>query len=81
MATCEDENSHKYFEGATWSVGCIQCTCQGGKLTCKRELRLLPSIRETLTEFCNQTNCNVAQYIKTKQSVCKGRLNLEYSCL
>jgi len=73
VVTCEDENSHKYFEGATWSVGsCIQCTCQNGKIYCTRAIRIITSKQENITESCNQTICNVANYVEVHLGVCKG---------
>ena len=77
--TCEDEDFHKYFEGSTWSAGrCIQCLCQGGKIYCTRKIRIMTSKEETITEFCNQTNCNVAKYVRMHDGVCKGRFNLQH---
>lgn len=73
MATCEDEDSRKYFEGATWFVGnCIKCNCTEGKISCNREIRIITSNEEMLTEDCNQTNCNMVEFLETKKGVCAG---------
>ena len=83
--TCRDEDSIRYFEGATWSVGsCIQCSCTQGKIRCKRELLLVSFLQlggqkpavilnePNFSENCDQFECNVANFMKKNNGVCKG---------
>ena len=83
--TCRDEDSIQYFEGATWSVGsCIQCSCTQGKIRCKRELLLVSFLQlggqkpavilnePNFSENCDQFECNVANFMKKNNGVCKG---------
>ncbi|CAH3158045.1 unnamed protein product, partial [Pocillopora meandrina] len=83
--TCRDEDSIQYFEGATWSVGsCIQCSCTQGKIRCKRELFLVSFLQlggqkpavilnePNFSENCDQFECNVANFMKKNNGVCKA---------
>ena len=81
--TCQDEDSNQYFEGATWSVGkCIDCRCVQGTIYCSRKVvlasfllftqKLQVANEVTFTEYCNQTECNVATYIKRNKGICHG---------
>lgn len=70
--TCQDEESNRYFEGTSWSVGdCMKCSCNNGNIKCTRKVSI-PSFNEILTEHCNQTDCRVASFIKETKSACKG---------
>ncbi|KAL9982928.1 hypothetical protein ACROYT_G005043 [Oculina patagonica] len=79
--TCQDEDSIQYFEGATWSVGkCMQCSCNKGKIYCSRKIVLASFLlfttktqigsKITFTEHCNQSDCNVATFMKISYGVC-----------
>ena len=81
--SCQDEGSNQYFEGATWSVGkCIDCRCAQGTISCSRKIILASFLlftqklqlanEITFTEDCNQTECNVAKYIKRNKGICHG---------
>ena len=78
-----DEDSNHYFEGATWRVGgCMTCTCNQGKIYCSRKIKLVSFSQfnhqlrldwdYTFTEHCNQTECNVANFMKRNVGVCTG---------
>ena len=77
--TCRDEDSIQYFEGATWSVGsCIQCSCTQGKIRCTRELLLVSFLqlggqKPKFSDNCDQFKCNVANFMKKNDGVCKGQ--------
>ena len=82
--TCQDENSIQYFEGATWSVGkCMQCSCKQGVINCSREVVLASFLvfthkiqiasETTFKEHCNQTDCNVANFVRRNYGVCHGK--------
>ena len=83
--TCRDEDSIQYFEGATWSVGsCIRCSCSQGKIGCSRGLLLVSFLQlegqkpavlmnePIFIENCDQFECNVANFMKKNNGVCKG---------
>ncbi|CAH3158048.1 unnamed protein product [Pocillopora meandrina] len=79
--TCRDEDFNHYFEGSTWRVGdCMQCACNQGKIHCSRKLRLAPFskfgyedvLKYIETDNCNQTECNVAKFMKKKHRVCSA---------
>lgn len=83
VVTCKDEESNKYFEGATWYAGiCINCSCHGGNIYCTKVVRVINSrnSEEIITEYCEQTGCDVAKYVKINNGVCEGRLFYFYHC-
>ena len=84
VVTCQDEDSNQYFEGTTWSVGsCIKCSCAQGKIHCSRTAVLVSFLQlsglvivasdQTFTEYCNQTSCNVASFVKANKEICYGK--------
>ncbi|CAH3022119.1 unnamed protein product, partial [Porites evermanni] len=81
VVTCQDEDSNQYFEGTKWSVGsCIKCSCAQGKIHCSRTAVLVSFLQlsglvvvasdQTFIEYCNQTSCNVASFVKANKEIC-----------